>query len=132
MIQVKPFFKNANTQYRFFRNVLVCAVLLSVVTGTHIRAEAKVTSPKEQFGANIGDDYHLINYTQLVAYWKKLEKESPSIQLEIMGKTAEGREQVMAVVTSPKNFSKLGRYKEISRKLALAENLADDEARRLA
>ena len=29
-----------------------------------------VTSPREQFGAAIGDDYFLASYTQLEEYWK--------------------------------------------------------------
>ena len=36
-------------------------------------AAARVTSPKEQFGHEIGDDYVLPNYTQLTEYWKKLD-----------------------------------------------------------
>ena len=32
-----------------------------------------------------------------------------------IGKTAEGRPQLMAIITSPENFKKLDRYKEISR-----------------
>jgi hypothetical protein len=31
----------------------------------------KITTPKEELGFNIGDDYQLANYTQLTAYWKK-------------------------------------------------------------
>ena len=38
----------------------------------------------------------------------------------------------MAIVTAPENFKKLDRYKEISRRLALAEGLTDDQARALA
>ena len=49
-----------------------------------------------------------------------------------IGKTAEGRPQLMAIITSPENHKKLARYKEIARKLALAEGLTDDEARALA
>ena len=52
--------------------------------------------------------------------------------LHDMGKTAEGRTQWMAIVTSPENHKKLARYKEISRRLALAEGLTDDQARALA
>ena len=52
--------------------------------------------------------------------------------LHDMGKTAEGRTQWMAIVTSPENHRKLARYKEISRRLALAEGLTDDQARALA
>ena len=49
-----------------------------------------------------------------------------------IGKTAEGRPQLMAIVTSPENHRKLARYKEISRRLALAEGLTDEQARALA
>ena len=43
-------------------------------------AAAKVTTPMAEWGHNIGDDYFLANYQQLMAYWKKLEKESPRLQ----------------------------------------------------
>jgi hypothetical protein len=92
----------------------------------------RITTPKEQFGNNIGDDYFLANYTQLTAYWQKLAKESNRAKLVSIGKTAEGREQWMMILTSPENHKRLDRYKEIARKLALAEGLTDDEARKLA
>ena len=38
----------------------------------------------------------------------------------------------MAIITSPENHKKLERYKEISRRLALAEGLTDEQARALA
>ena len=38
----------------------------------------------------------------------------------------------MAIITAPENFKKLDRYKEISRRLSLAEGLTDDQARALA
>src|SRR6185295_13959132 len=47
-------------------------------------------------------------------------------------KTAEGRDQLMAIVTSPENHRNLARYKDISGKLAHAEGLTDDQARALA
>ena len=92
----------------------------------------RITSPKEQFGFNIGDDYKLANYTQFEAYIRKLAKESSRMKLVEMGKSAEGRTQLMAIISSPANLAKLDRYKEISRKLALAEGLTDDEAHALA
>src|SRR3970282_1485676 len=49
-----------------------------------------------------------------------------------IGKTAEGRPQLMAIITSPQNHRNLARYQEISRRLALAEGLTDDQARQLA
>ncbi|PYP42505.1 MAG: hypothetical protein DMD43_02605, partial [Gemmatimonadetes bacterium] len=58
-------------------------------------AQGHVTSPKEQFGWSIGDDYKLATYTQLTEYWKKLAGESPRLRLVSIGKTAEGRDQEM-------------------------------------
>src|ERR687892_1996514 len=48
------------------------------------------------------------------------------------GPTAEGRPQLMAIVTSPANHQRLDRYREIARRLALAEGVSEEEARRLA
>jgi hypothetical protein len=92
----------------------------------------RVTPPKEQFGHEIGADYVLPNYTQLTEYWRKLDRESDRMTLQSIGKTAEGREQWMAVITSPENFKRLDRYKEIARRLARAEGLTDEQARGLA
>jgi hypothetical protein len=96
------------------------------------QAQGHITSPKEFFGFNIGDDYKLANYTQFTAYWKKIDQESDRVQVEEIGKSAEGRPQLMAIVTAPENFKNLQRYKDISRRLALAEGLTDDQARALA
>lgn len=96
-----------------------------------VGAQNKITTPIEEFGFNIGDDYYLVNYTQLVEYWKKLEQESERINLVEIGQTCEGRPMVMAIITSPQNHEQLPKYKEISRRLALAEGLTDKEAREL-
>ena len=112
------------------RKLIVLAALLSI--GAAQGQRPHVTTPKEALGFNFGDDYKLANYEQIEAYWKTLDKESDRMVLHDMGKTAEGRTQWMAVVTSPENHRKLARYKEISRRLALAEGLTDDQARALA
>jgi hypothetical protein len=111
---------------------LALPMVLLLAAAAVAAAQGKITTPKEQLGFNIGDDYQLATYTQLQAYWQKLDKESDRLVLADIGKTAEGRTQTIAIVTSPENHKKLDRYKEISRRLALAEGLTDDEARKLA
>src|SRR5262245_62541077 len=91
-----------------------------------VQAQTGVTTPKEQFGFNIGDDYVLANYTQYVDYLKKLDRESARLTVEEIGKSAEGRPMYLAIVTSPGNHTKLARYKEISARLARAEGLNDE------
>ncbi len=95
-------------------------------------AQPRITTPKEEFGFNFGDDYQLATYSQLAAYWEKLDRESDRMIVQEIGKTSQGRPHLMAIVTSPANHRRLARLKEISRRLALAEGLSDEQARALA
>ena len=109
--------------------------LAAFVVAATLQAQAtsqKLTSPGAQFGHEIGADYVLPDYTQFVAYWQTLARESDRMTLDTIGVTAEGRPQLMAIITSPANHQRLDRYKEIARRLALAEGVSDEEARRLA
>ena len=109
-------------------------VLAAVLCSWSIAAQAprQITTPKEALGFNLGDDYQVANYTQLEAYWKKLAIESDRMKLVDIGATAEGRRQYMAIVSSPENLRNLDRYKDIARRLALAEGLTEDQAHALA
>ena len=114
-------------------NRFICSLLaLMLCLIATASAQTKLTSPKDQFGFNIGDDYQLANYTQYETYIKKLDQESDRLKVVEMGKSAEGRAMYLAIITSPENHRKLDRYKEISRRLALAEGLSDEQARALA
>ena len=116
------------------RRLAAGALTFALLSGASVAAGAQthITTPKEEFGASFGDDYFLANYKQISAYWRKLAQQSPRIVVQEIGKTAEGRPHLMAIVTSPANHKKLARYKEISSKLAHAEGLTDDQARALA
>ena len=110
----------------------VVTLLLTCTAILFPQLPAKITTPKEALGFNLGDDYQMASYTQLESYWKKLASESPRMKLVDMGPTADGRRQYMAIITSPENLKHLARYKEISQKLAHAEALTDDQAHALA
>jgi zinc carboxypeptidase len=105
---------------------------LALVTALLVQTPTHITSPKQALGFNIGDDYHLATYTQLEAYWRTLARESPRMQLREIGKSAEGRTQLMAIITSPANMAHLARYQEIAQRLAHAEGLTDAQAHALA
>ncbi len=111
---------------------LLAVFLLVVTPCLRAQGERSITAPREQLGFNVGDDYTLANYRQLTEYWKKLAVESDRMKLVEIGKTAEGRPQWMAILTSPENHKRLERHKEIARRLALADGVTEEEARRLA
>ncbi len=114
--------------------VLASACVLATPSTSVAQAPvtASITTPKQMFGHNIGDDYWLATYDQFEAYWHKLAGQSDRMKLVDIGKTAEGRPQLMAIITSPENMKHLARYQEISQRLAHAEGLTDDEAHALA
>ena len=112
--------------------IVFVAAIAAPSTAARYLAQGHNTTPLEQLGHNFGDDYFLANYQQIAAYWKKLATESKRIVVQSIGKTAEGRDQLMAIVTSPENHRNLAKYKDISARLARAEGLTDDQARQLA
>ena len=105
--------------------------LFALFIGVNIVTAGPISEPK--FGEySVGDDYFLANYTQLLEYWGKLEKESNRLKLVEIGTTPEGRSQKIAIITSPENLKRLKRYQEISVKLGKAEGLTDEVAHSLA
>ncbi|GAB2625201.1 M14 family metallopeptidase [Belliella aquatica] len=92
----------------------------------------RIPTPEEHFGFGMGKDYHVSNYTQTEAYFKKVAEISDRAKLVSIGKTEEGRDQWMMIVTSPENHKNLDRFKEISVKMARAENMTEADARALA
>jgi hypothetical protein len=116
--------------------VFVGLALLLLLTGTYVPTQSQsissITPPVAEFGANVGDDYFLATYSQLEAYWTRLARESDRLRLVDIGRTEEGRRQWMAVISAPENLKDLDLYRNISRRLALAEGLTDAQARALA
>src|SRR5258708_3189288 len=91
-----------------------------------------IPTPKSHFGFSIGDNYQLATYTQTEAYLKKIAAASDRARYTVIGKTEEGRDQLMLIVSSPDNLKKLDHYKTISQQLAHAEGLTDEQAHALA
>src|SRR3954468_7815309 len=69
---------------------LVFAAVLLALASTHastlLQGTGRVTTPAQQFGADVGDDFFLATYTQLEAYWKTLDRESDRMSLVDIGR----------------------------------------------
>ena len=103
------------------KKILTVLFLIIILAATPTLSQNTLTTPKEHFGFTPGDDYYLANYTQYSEYLKKISLESNRVSYKGIGITAEGNPMYMAVITSPENHRKLDQYKEISKRLALAE-----------
>lgn len=90
----------------------------------------QIPTPKEHFGFEIGDDYKLVTFTDMDAYFRKVSALSDRVQYVEIGETEMGKQMPMMIITSPKNHQNLARYKEISQKLGRAE-VTPEEAKAL-
>ncbi|MEP7255703.1 MAG: M14 metallopeptidase family protein [Ferruginibacter sp.] len=111
------------TKKLFYFLLLLCIVNSAIAQ--------KIPTPKEHFGFNIGDNYQLATFTQTEAYFKKIAAASDRAKYTVIGKTEEGRDQFMMIVTSPENQKKLEQYKLISQKLGNAD-IGIEEAKQLS
>jgi hypothetical protein len=91
-----------------------------------------ITDPETVLKVKPGSDYFLANYKQVTEWLQRVAQESDRMKLVSIGKTAEGREQYMAIVSSPENIRNLDKYRGISQQLALAKGLTDAQAKTLA
>jgi hypothetical protein len=90
----------------------------------------KVPTPKEFLGHDVCEDYYLANYKELSSYWKLLATKSNRISVESIGKTEDGRDQLMCVITDPSNRRNLESIRRNNEKLARARDFKDDEEAR--
>ena len=109
------------------------ALMFSAVAALPLAAQQqRLTSPESFFGHQIGADYVLPNYSKFHEYWIRLANESDRMELDTIGLTAEGRPQVMAIISSPENLRNKERYRQIAERLARAEGVTAAQARQLA
>lgn len=114
--------------WRPFRRALALTASLALPSA----AQQQLTSPQAFFGHEIGADYTLPDYTKFAEYWAKLATESDRMELDTIGFTAEGRPQLMAIVSSPENLRNKERYRRIAEQLTRAEGVTQEQARQLA
>ncbi|MGI9629191.1 MAG: M14 family zinc carboxypeptidase [Longimicrobiales bacterium] len=94
--------------------------------------DAQTPAPEDVIGFAPGEDFKLANYEQVYAYFQALGDASPRVQIFEIGESTLGQPMVVAAVSSADNIQRLDRYREISERLAKAQDLTDSEARRLA
>jgi hypothetical protein len=88
---------------------------------------ANVPSPKQFLGHDACEDYYLANYTELTDYWKLLATKSDRLTVESIGKTEDGRDQLMCVITDPSNRRNLESIRRANERLAKAKDFKNDD-----
>jgi len=93
---------------------------------------AEPPTPSQFLRFTVGADRQLADYSQISAYFKALAASSPRIQIENLGPTTQGRDLLMAVISSEANLKNKARYMEIARKVADPRGLGEAQVEALA
>lgn len=93
---------------------------------------AQVPAPSAVLGHTPGDDFYLATYEDAIKYFHALAAGSDRIKMFTVGKSSEGRDIEVGVISSPENLAHLDELKRNARQLASAEGLTEDTAHALA
>ena len=117
------------------KRLILCALAAAALAGVAAEAQAPaslVPTPASVIGFEPCGDYALATYEQIAEYFRVLEASSDRVQLVDIGRTTEGRTQLMAIISSEANLRRVNRFRAISRRLALSRDVSDAQARALA
>ncbi len=104
---------------------------VSLLLGAALTCLASVPTPESHFHHPIGVDRVLLDWEQVVSYFYKLAAASPSIRVEELGKSVEGRPFIAATISSPENMKQLNKWMEIQHRLADPRSTSPAEAEKL-
>jgi len=82
------------------------------------RAWQLVTSPSDHLGRPLADDFELADWNEVSSYFDRLGAESPHVNIERVGTTTEGRDFLLAVLSSEDNLANLEQIQAHARTLA--------------
>ncbi len=113
--------------------VAVAALVAALAAGRgEPQTGPRLPDPAETYGFAPGTDRKLADYAQITAYFRRLAAATPRVRLYTIGRTSEGREMFLSVISSEANLARLDRYRDIARQLADGRGLTDATARALA
>jgi hypothetical protein len=92
----------------------------------HLPASKTVPTPERFFGHISGAPNVLTYSADLARYLRELEKTSKRVHVISMGKSEEGREMVVAVISDAENLARLGDIKRMNGRLADPRTIKTD------
>lgn len=97
----------------------------------HLPVSATVPSPEKFLGHIAGAPDRLTYAADVHRYFRAVAAASPRVQVISLGKSEEGRETILALISDEANLQRLGRLKEITAKLADPRKITEAESTKL-
>ena len=103
------------------KRLLQTLFYLFFVVNISLAQVQKVPSPEEVFGFQVGADYKLADYDQMLDYYNQLATASDRVKMIDIGKSVMGRPIKLMFISTKENLAQLDKWKEISTALARAK-----------
>ncbi|MGH7469650.1 MAG: M14 family zinc carboxypeptidase, partial [Longimicrobiales bacterium] len=97
----------------------------------HLPRVAGIPTPKDVLGYYIGAPKTLTYYADILKYYRALDKASPRVLIETIGKSDEGRELVVVWVSSADNIRNLAQNRANLARIADPRDMSDAQVRQL-
>ena len=111
------------------RLYLVIPLILAITAIASPKQE--LPRPQHALGFQVGEDYKLADWEEIVSYFHSLDAASDRIMVQELGKTTMGNPFILAIISSSYNLKNLERYRQIQQRLADPRELSPQEAERL-
>ena len=89
-------------------------MVLAFFAGASVLVQAQIPHPRETFGHEVGADYKLADYDQMLEYYDKLAASTDRVQMIDIGKSVMGRPIKLFFISSEENMKQLEKWREIS------------------
>ena len=97
---------------------LLCPALLLAAPLSHAGAQGPVPTPSDVLGISVGADRTLADWPQIVRYFGTLVQRSPSVKIDTIGMTSQGRPMIVAAISTPANIRRLDAILAAQKRLA--------------
>lgn len=95
--------------------LLICPLALGAEAETK---SEEALSPEAYLGRTLGADFCLVDWPTVQGYYTQLAEACPTIQLQRVGETTEGRDFLISVISSPENLANLDAIKTASQTIS--------------
>src|SRR5690606_31226035 len=116
---------------RWLLRAMVMIGLLAALVTQSEAAGVRIPTPAEIIRFEPGTDRTLVDYDQLIRYYKILDAASERVILKPVGTSTEGRTLYLLFISSPQNLMRLDAIQAVQQRLGDPRTLPPDEARKL-
>jgi glutamine amidotransferase-like uncharacterized protein len=81
---------------------------------------AQIPKPADVYGFDVGTDYKLADYNQMLTYYEQLANSSNRIRMIDIGKSVMGKPIKLFIISSAENMARLQEYKAMNAEIARA------------